>query len=114
MVTICIIIETINENDKPREDPSDWFNFGFDEEKWIKFLNKSILAHYERHLIQQQANESRIVPGMINPLQPYPTMTMPIRPMPGVLPHPGFMYRWPYPPMMPPSMPNPTEETKNK
>ena len=38
--------------EKPRSDPSEFFNFGLDEEKWIKFVNKSILMHYEKNLIQ--------------------------------------------------------------
>jgi hypothetical protein len=41
------------EGERPRADPSDWFNFGLDEEKWIKLLNKNILMHYERHLLNQ-------------------------------------------------------------
>ena len=38
--------------EKPRSDPSEFFNFGLDEEKWIKFVNKCIIMHYEKHLIQ--------------------------------------------------------------
>jgi hypothetical protein len=100
--------EITNENEKPSEDPSDWFNFGFDEEKWIKFLNKSILVHYERHLIQQQANEMRNIPVGMNPM----AGVIPVRPMGGYIPHYG-MYRWPYP-MMNTAFPNPSDENKNK
>jgi len=51
------INDNSNDLDKPRNDPSDWFNYGLDEEKWIKFLNKSILMHYEKNLILQQQSE---------------------------------------------------------
>ena len=49
----------MNDLDKPRSDPSDWFNYGFEEEKWIKFLNKSILMHYEKNLILQQKDNEK-------------------------------------------------------
>jgi hypothetical protein len=100
----------LSEVDKPREDPSDWFNFGFNEEKWMKYLNKSILMHYERNLIQQQINQENMKAAQsANPPNPnYPNMMMPMRPMmPGGL-MPGYpqgypyqMYRWPYPGMAP-------------
>lgn len=106
------ISESNNENDKPRVNPSDWFNFGLDEEKWIKFLNKSILMHYERHLIQQAAAAE------INKPTPYPTQ-QPVRPVapmpmpnfpqypyalyrPGFMPFPGYQFPNPsHPPFQP-------------
>lgn len=32
-------------------EPNVMFNFGLDSEKWVKLLNKSILMHYERHIL---------------------------------------------------------------
>jgi hypothetical protein len=109
-ILFYFILETLNEIDKPREDPSDWFNFGFNEEKWMKYLNKSILMHYERNLIQQQINQENMKAAQsANPPHPsYPNMMMPMRPMMpgGVMPgypqgYPYPMYRWPYPGMAP-------------
>ena len=38
-------------NEKQNESTtSDIFNFGLDEDKWIKICNHSILVHYERHI----------------------------------------------------------------
>ncbi len=48
-----------------------------DEEKWTKFLNKSILVNYKIHSIQQQANELRNIPVGMNPM----AGIMPMRPM---------------------------------
>jgi hypothetical protein len=53
------------ESEKPRSDPSDWFNFGLDEEKWIKLLNKNILMHYERHILGQD----KLPPGQNIPVR---------------------------------------------
>lgn len=41
--------------EKKIKDPNDMFNFGLNQEKWIKLLNKSILMHYEKHLIEKAA-----------------------------------------------------------
>lgn len=115
-------IETINESEKPREDPSDYFNFGLDEERWIKLLNKHVLMHYERNLIQQQMN-----PEVNKPIQPtvgqpnFPTpMARPMMPgaaMPNYplgmpypyryMPYPGMIY-----PYHPSNIPIPKEEAK--
>jgi hypothetical protein len=69
----------LNDGDKQRADPSDWFNFGFDEEKWTKFLNKSILMHYEKNLLNNLGG------GDVNkPMQPIMNMPNPfmgVRPM---------------------------------
>jgi hypothetical protein len=73
------------ENERSRADPSDWFNFGLDEEKWIKLLNKNILMHYERHLL----NQDKIITGQtmpnrnVNPMNPMPQFFYPygMRPM---------------------------------
>ena len=38
-------------NDKNDESTlEDYFNFNFDDKKWIKFLNHSILVHYEKNM----------------------------------------------------------------
>lgn len=64
------INETIAE-DKPRSDPSDWFNFGLDEDKWRKILNHNILMHYEKQLILESQNKSEQQQQQIQP--PLPT-----------------------------------------
>jgi hypothetical protein len=81
------------ESEKPRADPSDWFNFGLDEEKWIKLLNKNILMHYERHLLSQDKNapvQNMPVRNFNNPVnqqgfQPHPFYYNPF--MMGMRPH---------------------------
>jgi hypothetical protein len=37
-----------------RKDPNDIFNFDLNIDKWIKLLNKSILMHYEKSIIQKE------------------------------------------------------------
>jgi hypothetical protein len=85
------------ESEKPRADPSDWFNFGLDEEKWIKLLNKNILMHYERHLLTQDKNT------------PNTNMPMPMQRMNNMNPmHHPYFYPQPYGmgmrPMQPPNL----------
>ena len=60
--------------DKTRSDPSDYFNFGLDEEKWRKLLNHSILMHYERHIIKQMSEppQQEIPPQMLPPANYFP------------------------------------------
>ena len=60
--------------DKTRSDPSDYFNFGLDEEKWRKLLNHSILMHYERHIIKQMTEppQQEIPPQMLPPANYFP------------------------------------------
>ena len=51
------------------ESNSDFFNYGLDEDKYIKILNHSILLHYERKLIEE--NELRKKQQMtMNPMKP--------------------------------------------
>ncbi len=76
------ISETNIEGDKPRADISDWFNFGLDEEKWIKLLNKNILMNYEKQLLAQI--ERNYQPQILRP----PNMPM--------FPYPGFGMIRPY------------------
>ena len=47
----------MNSEDK-KKDPNDMFNFGLNPDKWIKLLNKSILMHYERHVITTLENKN--------------------------------------------------------
>ncbi len=110
-MVIILKIESNIENEKQKVNSSDWFNFGLDEEKWIKVLNKSILMHYERHLIQQVASQE------MGKMQPLPT-NMNVRPnapypMAGYNPYMHQMYR---PNFMPyqyhPSMMGHLEEKK--
>ena len=89
-------------NEKPRSDPSEYFNFGLDEEKWIKFVNKSILMHYEKHLIQSKLKGDDKKQNSHNnqihyEQQPFPRgyMNQDFRMMamhynPGMFPQPGF------------------------
>lgn len=54
-------INELNGEDK-RKDNNDMFNFGLNPEKWIKLLNKSILMHYEKHILEkvdQKNNETK-------------------------------------------------------
>ena len=51
------LIDNLHEPEKHKSDPSEWFNFGLDEDKWIKFVNKSILMHYEKNLIKHQLDQ---------------------------------------------------------
>ncbi len=48
-----LIEDYINEmnNDDKKKDPNEMFNYGLNPDKWIKLLNKSILMHYERHIV---------------------------------------------------------------
>ena len=57
-------------DEKTRSDPSDFFNFGLDEEKWRKLLNHSILMHYERHFMKDR-NEQDNITNNINPQRNY-------------------------------------------
>ena len=50
-------INEMNSEDK-KKDPNDMFNFGLNPDKWIKLLNKSILMHYERHVITTLENKN--------------------------------------------------------
>lgn len=50
-------INEMNSEDK-KKDPNDMFNFGLNPDKWIKLLNKSILMHYERHVITTLDNKN--------------------------------------------------------
>jgi hypothetical protein len=51
-------INEMNSEDK-KKDPNDMFNFGLNPDKWIKLLNKSILMHYERHVITTLENKNK-------------------------------------------------------
>lgn len=51
--------DTVIFEERRIKDPNDVFNFGLTHEKWIKLLNKSILMHYERHLVEK--NQVRLV-----------------------------------------------------
>lgn len=57
-------------DEKTRSDPSDFFNFGLDEEKWRKLLNHSILMHYERQIMKDK-NEQDNITNNINPQRNY-------------------------------------------
>ena len=48
-------------NDKNDESTlEDYFNFHFDEKKWIKFLNHSILVHYEKNMKEYLEKQKKI------------------------------------------------------
>ena len=38
----------------------DYFNFGFDEEKWRLYINKQILMRFEKNLIQKHLNQKEM------------------------------------------------------
>lgn len=71
-------LEVGNVDDKNVKEGNELFNFGLNHEKWVRLLNKSILMHYERHLvekaIQVKSKSSMLTPlgsfnmNMINPL----------------------------------------------
>jgi hypothetical protein len=105
---LILLLDEKND-DRPREDPSDWFNFGFNEETWMNYLNKSILMHYEKNILNQQLNpesKATIPPmGMGYPIQQMQMMgtRVPNQPMnmnyPSMMTyqmmrfmHPGMMY----------------------
>jgi hypothetical protein len=52
-----------NLDDKNVKEGNELFNFGLNQEKWVKLLNKSILMHYERHLIEKaiQAKSKNVI-----------------------------------------------------
>eukprot|EP00826_Nyctotherus_ovalis_P009033 TRINITY_DN1235_c0_g1_i1.p2 TRINITY_DN1235_c0_g1~~TRINITY_DN1235_c0_g1_i1.p2 ORF type:complete len:115 (+),score=29.34 TRINITY_DN1235_c0_g1_i1:243-587(+) len=38
---------------RPEANQQEYFNFGFDDEKWRLYINKQILMRFERNLIQK-------------------------------------------------------------
>ena len=87
--------------EKPTAVPSDYFNFGLDEDKWRKLINHSILMHYEKHIRDQKlkqditndnTNNTNIMlsqqkPPQIQPnqqLQQPPVNIMTANPLPGI------------------------------
>lgn len=51
------------QNDSTTED---YYNFGMDEEKWIKILNHSIFAHYQRHIKEESEKRKKIQAMALN------------------------------------------------
>ena len=87
--------------EKPTAVPSDYFNFGLDEDKWRKLINHSILMHYEKHIRDQKlkqditndnTNNTNIMlsqqkPPQLQPtqqLQQPPVNIMTANPLPGI------------------------------
>lgn len=88
--------------EKPTAVPSDYFNFGLDEDKWRKLINHSILMHYEKHIRDQKLKQdiindnnnvntsiplSQQKPPQLQPnqqLQQPPVNIMTANPLPGI------------------------------
>ena len=86
--------------EKPTAVPSDYFNFGLDEDKWRKLINHSILMHYEKHIRDQKlkqdiANDSNNTNATLSQqkqpqiqpnqqLQQPPVNIMTANPLPGI------------------------------